>query len=218
MRGLVVSSLAAGGGLVQTGGVAVAFALLVGSMFGIALGVMPEVSASAAPAVVLLCALLAAMLSLEVVWHRPLASGRVDLLVISGRGHLEVVGAMMVSHWVLAGLPLACAGMMLGVMLNMTVTLSAFASMALATFYLSVTGAVAALLTQGARYGGVLLVVLVLPLQVPMLILGLLALTDGQLDPQSINPYVQLQLALVVFATLPLLALAAWLLRAQQAR
>lgn len=218
MRGLLASSLVAGGGLVQTGGVAVAFALLVGSMFGIALGVMPEISARAAPAVVLLCAMLAAMLSLEAVWHRPLATGRVDLLVLSGRSPLEVVSAMIAAHWLLAGVPLACAAVLLAVMLNMAVTVTVFVAVLLATFYLSVTGAVAALLTHGARYGGVLLVVLVLPLQVPMLILGLLALTDGQLDPQSITPYVQLQLALAMFATLPLVALAAWLLRAAQAR
>lgn len=216
--GLLRLALNNGGGIVQTGGVAVVFTLLVGSMFGIALGVLPEVSAHAAPAVILLCVMLSAMLSLETVWHRPLASGCVDLLLLSGRGSLEVATAMLFAHWLLAGLPLVVAGFVLALMLNMAVTLSLVLSIALVSFYLSATGAVAALLSHGARYGGVLLVVLILPLQVPMMILSLLALSDGQLDPQSSNPYLYLQAALVVFATLPLLALSAWLLRAAHAR
>lgn len=218
--GMVVGMMRTGGGMLSTGGLAAFFALLAASLFGIALAPLPQASAAAAPAVIWLCVLVAATVSLETVWHRPLSDGKFDLLLLSGVPALTVTAAMTLAHWLMAGVPLIVTGGALGVMLALPVAAlpALTASLCCATLYLSLTGAIAALLTHGARQPGVLLVVLILPLQLPMLLLALMAVERALLDPAALNSYVYLQAALLVFA-LPLLAGgAAWLLRFQLLR
>ncbi|MCE9507678.1 MAG: heme exporter protein CcmB, partial [Alphaproteobacteria bacterium] len=67
---------------------------------------------------------------------------------------------------------------------------------------MSLLGGMGAVLTFGARRPGLLLALLILPLYIPMLILGVLAT-----EAVSAKPYLLLQLALVVAA----LPLTAWL-------
>ncbi len=213
-------TLRSGGGVVSTGGMAVFFTVLVGSLFGIALAPIPDVMRDAAPAIIWLCALLAATLSLETLWHRRLASGQIDLLLLSGVSSLAVAGSGIAAHWLLVGLPLVLAGLVLALVFALPVMVVPvlLVSLLCATLYLSLTGAMAAMLTYGARMPGILMVVLILPLQVPMLLLALMAVARAMLDPAIFNPYVYLQVALLLFA-LPLLAGgAAWLLRFQLTR
>ena len=217
---LVRAGLRSGGGFVSTGGMAMFFAILVGSLFGIALAPMPQTIAAAGPAVIWLCALLSATLSLEAVWHRPLSDGRMDMIVLSGVEPFALTSATILSHWLLTGLPLIAAGLVLSFVFALpTAVLPVLAlSLVCATLYLSLTGAIAALLTHGARQPGILMVVLILPVQLPMLLLALMAGERALLDPAVLNPYVYLQGALLLF-TLPLLAGgAAWVLRFQLSR
>lgn len=214
---VVKSAIGSAGGMVSTGGMAAFFAVLVASLFGIALAPVPQLATLAAPAVIWLCVLLSATLSLEAVWHRPLLAGKLDLLLMSGVPSYIITAAVTCAHWLLAGLPLVLAGFVLSFVFALPVAtlLVLLVSLCCATLYLSLTGAMAALLTYGARQPGVLMVVLILPLQLPMLLLALMAGERALLDPAGLNPYVYLQAALLVFA-LPLLSgAAAWLLRFQ---
>lgn len=216
----LVSSVLRGRGGLSTGGMAVFFALLIASLFGIALAPQPQTMVMAGPAVIWLCALLSATLSLEAVWHRPLSDGRFDLMVIAGVCPVTLVGATTVAHWLMTGVPLVIAACVLLFIFALPAALLPvlIVSLLVATLYLSLTGAVAALLTHGARQPGILMVVLILPLQLPMLLLALMAVERAMLDPAVLNPYVCLQAAMLLFAFPLLVGGAAWLLRFQLSR
>lgn len=216
---LVASSFSRGGAGLSVMATAVFFASLVVSLFALALGVQPQVQQLAAPAILWLVTLLAALLSLEPLWHRDAASGRFDLLLLSGLPPAVLAGAVLLAHWLSAGLPLVLAALPLALMLQLPVAAIPviMAALVLGTIYLSLIGGAGALLTYGARQPGVLLVLLVLPLMVPMLLLGLLA-TEAAitgLEAGGINPYLLWQAALVLVALPCLSWLAAVLLRQQ---
>lgn len=212
---LVRAGLRSHGGFLSTGALAAFFAVLVASLFAVALAPVPQSLHAAGPAVIWLCALLSATLSLEAVWHRPLSDGRMDVLLLSGVPPFAVSAAAMVVHWVLTGVPLLLAVLVLFVVFSLPFAMlpAMLASMVCATAYLSLTGGIAALLTHGARQPGILMVVLILPLQLPMLLLGLMAGERALLDPAALNPYVYLQAALLLFALPLALGGGAWLLR-----
>jgi heme exporter protein B len=67
------------------------------------------------------------------------------------------------------------------------------------TLYISLLGGMGAALTLGARRSGLLLAVLILPLLVPMLILGMLT-AESALVGLPYKAYVLLQTALVLAA------------------
>jgi heme exporter protein B len=72
-------------------------------------------------------------------------------------------------------------------------------TMALGTPVLSLLGAIGAALTLGARRGGVLLSLLVLPLYIPVLIFGVAAI-EAQIAGFSARPHLFLLAALLVLA------------------
>ena len=78
------------------------------------------------------------------------------------------------AHWLTTGLPLMVAAPVLAVLLHMNADgfVTLLLTMLLGTPTLSLIGAMGAALVLGARRGGVLLSLLVLPLYVPVLIFG----------------------------------------------
>ena len=78
------------------------------------------------------------------------------------------------AHWVLAGLPLVLLAPVLGITLGLPGSAmgTLMLSLLLATPVFSLLGSVGASLTVGLRAGSVLLGILVLPLYVPLLIIG----------------------------------------------
>lgn len=206
-------------GGVQAGATAAVFALVVASLFALALGAQAELLRAAAPAILWLTVLLAALLSLEPVWHRDAASGHFDLLLLSGVSPYLAAGAVMAAHWLSAGLPLVLAALPLGLMLQLPpeiLPLLCF-SLLLGTVYLVLVGGVGAWLTFGARQPAVLMVVIVLPLMLPMLLLGLMAVETrlAGVEDLAANPYLLWQAALALVA-LPVFPLVAGLLLRQQ--
>jgi heme exporter protein B len=118
-----------------------------------------------------------------------------------------VVLGKCVANWLLAGLPLLIAAPMLAILFHMnTEGLPALiAAMLLATPTLSLVGSIGAALTVGARRGGVLLSLLVLPLYVPVLIFAVGAV-DAVLQDFTAQP----QLLALSGLLLAALALAPW--------
>lgn len=176
------------------------FFIVTASLFAIALGGAPELLKRAAAGVIWVCAILAALLSLESVFHRDAEDGTFDLLLLSPLSPFGVAGAKMAAHWLVSGLPLVLAAALVAQMLFVPAALlcTLMASLLLGTLYMSLIGGMGAILTFGARRPGLLLTLLILPLYVPMLILGTLAL-----DAPSATPYLFLQGALTM-ALLPL--------------
>ena len=102
------------------------------------------------------------------------ADGSLEQMLLSGHSGVVIAAAKAFAHWVLTGLPLIVASPLLGLLFDLSgVGIATLAlSILLGTPILSLLGSVGAALTLGLRSGGVLLLLLVLPLCIPTLIFG----------------------------------------------
>jgi heme exporter protein B len=153
---------------------AVVFFVIAATLFP--LGVGPELNllTRIAPGVIWVCALLAAMLSLDRLFLSDYEDGSLEQLMLGTLPLELVVLAKTLGHWLTTGLPLIIAAPVLAVLMNMSVDgfVVLIVSLALGTPMLSLIGSMGAALTVGLRRGGVLIALLVLPLYVPVLIFG----------------------------------------------
>jgi heme exporter protein B len=155
----------------------VLFFFLAGSLFPLGIGPAPETLGRVAPGIVWVCALLAALLPLDRLFGADLEDGSLDLLLLSGLPAAAVAGAKALAHWLVTGLPLLLAAGPLAVMLRMPEDAIPLlvAGLLPGTAVLSLLGTMAAAIVLGARRGGVLLPLLVLPLTAPVVIFGVSA-------------------------------------------
>ena len=150
----------------------VLFFVLCAAMFPFAVGPEPNLLARIAPGIITVAAALASLLSLERLFLTDYEDGNLELLVLSPAPLELIVLAKVFVHWCTTGLPLIAAAPLIALLYRMDpagmpVLLGA---LALATPVLSLIGAIGAALVLGARRGGVLLSLLMLPLYVPVLI------------------------------------------------
>ncbi len=182
----------------------VAFFIVTTTLFPFGVGPEANILARIASGVIWVSALLAAMLSLERVFQTDYEDGTLELLTLSPVSLELLVLGKVCAHWLTTGLPLIIAAPLMAVMLNMDqdgfVTL--MLAMLLGTPALSLIGAIGAALILGARRGGVLVSLLVLPLYIPVLIFGAGAVEAALL---GIPATAQLQ----IMAAILLIALAA---------
>ncbi len=188
--------------------VIVMFFLLAAILFAFGVGPEPNILARIATGVVWVTALLAAMLSMERLFQADFEDGSLEQLALAPLPLEMAVLAKVLAHWLTTGLPLMVAAPLLAIMLNMGAgglgTL--IGAMALGTPAISLIGTVGAALTLGARRGGVLLSLLVLPLLVPVLIFGTAAV-DAALAGLAVKPHL-LMLGGIMLGTLALCPLA----------
>ncbi len=154
--------------------VVVGFFVLTVVLFSLAFRGDTALLARIAPGLVWVTALLAAMLALDRLFLADFEDGSLDQLLLSEIPLELVVLAKAAAHWITTGLPLIAVAPVLALVLNMNgVGLAHLAlSLALGTPALTLIGAIGAALTLGARRGGVLISLLVLPLYIPVLIFG----------------------------------------------
>lgn len=154
--------------------VSVVFFVIAVALFPLGVGPALDLLERVAPGVLWVCALLAAMLSLDRLFHDDFEDGSLEQIAL-GKLPLELVAlSKAIAHWLSTGLPLVVAAPLLAVLLNLSTQgfVVLILSLLLGTPILSLIGAVGAALTVGLRRGGVLLSLLVLPLYVPVLIFG----------------------------------------------
>jgi heme exporter protein B len=111
--------------------------------------------------------------------------GSLDL-ILTARVPLELaVAAKALAHWLTTGVPLIIAAPLLGLLLNLDPKATAAVALTLlaGTPALTFTGLIGAALTVALRRGGLLLVILVLPLTVPVLIFGVAASNAAIVGP-----------------------------------
>lgn len=182
----------------------VTFFVLTVVLFPFGIGPELNILQRVSPGVLWVTALLASMLSLDRLFQNDYEDGALELLTLSPTPLPVVVVAKATAHWLTTGLPLIAAAPLLAVLLNMNsagfVTL--IGAMLLGTPSLSLIGAVGAGLVLGARRGGVLLSLLILPLYIPVLIFGVGAV-DAAIHGFSPNAQL-LVLAAILLAALPL--------------
>lgn len=188
---------------------AVLFFAVAGSLFPLAIGPAPETLGRMAPGIVWVCALLAALLPLDRLFGAELDDGSLDQLLLSGLPPSAVALAKAAAHWLSTGLPLLLAAAPLAVMLRIDPAAlpALLAGLLPGTMALSLLGTLGAAVVLGARRGGVLLPLLVLPLAMPVLIFGAAA-ADAAAVGLSPRPHLLL-LAALLAAAMPLCPLAA---------
>ncbi|KXV62782.1 heme transporter [Acetobacter orleanensis] len=157
---------------------AVLFFILTGTLFPLALGPSPDLLRHMAPGIIWVCALLAALLPLDRLFGAELEDGSLDQLLLLGLPPSLVALAKITAHWLTTGVPLLLAAVPLAIMLGLpTTTLPILlAGLLLGSMVLSLIGGMGACIVLGARRGGVLLPLLVLPLITPALIFGAAAI------------------------------------------
>jgi heme exporter protein B len=150
------------------------FFVLATVLFPLGVGPEPNMLARIAAGVVWVMALLAAMLSLDRLYQADYDDGSLDLLLLAPLPLEATALAKAFAHWLTTGLPLIAMAPVLAVMLRLETAgyPALVVAMALGTPAISLIGGVGAALAVGARRGGVLLSLLVLPLLVPVLIFG----------------------------------------------
>ena len=118
-----------------------------------------------------------------------------------------IVGAKMLAHWLTTCVPLIVATPLMALVLDLEAEgfLVLIAAMALGTPTISLVGSVGAALTLGARRGGMLLSILVLPLLIPVLIFG-----TGAVDAAIAGHPVRQQLMVLGAMFLAAAALGPW--------
>ena len=169
------------------------FFVVVASLFPLGVGPEPNQLRAMAAGVVWIAALLAAVLSLPRLFAADYADGTLEQMLVSPQPLIAVVLAKAAAHWLLTGLPLALAAPLIGLQYDLPAGALGvlLASLLIGTPVLSLLGAAGAALTLGARGGGALLGLLVLPLFVPVLVFGAGAVTATLI---GINPSAHLSL------------------------
>jgi heme exporter protein B len=188
---------------------AVLFFLVAAALFPLAIGPAPETLGRIAPGIIWVCALLSVLLPLDRLFGADFEDGSLDQLLLCGLPASAIALAKAAAHWLVTGLPLLLAAGPLAVMLRMPGDAIPILLTGLlpGTLLLSLLGMTGAAIVLGARRGGVLLPLLILPLATPILIFGVAA-ADAASGGMSPRPHLLL-LAALLAAALPLCPLAA---------
>ncbi len=188
---------------------ALLFFFVAGTLFPLAIGPAPDTLARLAPGIVWVCALLAALLPLDRLFGADYEDGSLDQLLLSGLPGSAVALGKACAHWLVTGLPLLAASLPLAVMLRLPAAAlpALLGGLLLGSAVLSLLGTTCAAIVLGARRGGVLLPILILPLTVPVLIFGAGA-ADAAAGGLPVRPHLLL-LGAYLAACLPLCPLAA---------
>ncbi|HCG53003.1 MAG: heme exporter protein CcmB [Betaproteobacteria bacterium] len=153
---------------------ALAFFVIVVSLFPLAIGPESVILKRIAPGVVWVCALLAVMLTLPRLFQSDYADGTLEQLLLSPYPLALLCAGKMMAHWLTTGLPLALVAPLLGLQFGLDAAELGVmvASLLLGTPVLTMLGAIGAALVLGVRGGAILMALLVLPLYIPVLIFG----------------------------------------------
>jgi heme exporter protein B len=166
------------------------FALMVATLFPLALGPEAAKLSRVAGGVCWVIVLLASQLSLEALFRSDVEDGSLDAMLVSGQSLTALVSAKILLHWLSTGLPLLLMAPLIALSLGMPKAglTTLMLSLLLGTPQLSVIGACAGALTASLRRSGILLALIVLPLAVPVLIFGAGAVEAVLTGGQALQP------------------------------
>ena len=153
---------------------ALAFYLSIATLLPLAIGSEPGRLAAIAPGAAWIGLALASLLSLERLFERDYEDGALDLLAL-GPAPLELAAfAKCLAQWITTGAPLALLAPIAAIALGAAPSLApiTFAAALIGGMGFSFCGGIGASLSLGARRGGVLIAVIVLPLFAPPVIFG----------------------------------------------
>lgn len=154
--------------------VAVGFYGGVATLVPLAIGPEPERLAAVAPGLAWVALALASLLSLERLFERDYEDGALDLLTLSPTPLELICAVKCFGQWLATGAPLALAAPVAAIALGASPTMAPliFACALAGGLAFAFMGGIGAALSLGARRGGLLTAVIVLPLFVPPVIFG----------------------------------------------
>ena len=192
-------SLAWGGG----GGplLACGFMLCLTAILPLAAGSDPQVLAPTASGMAWMALAVTSLLSLERMFERDLDDGSLDLLAMGPLPLEAIVAVKALAQWLATGLPLALVAPLSALVLGQSVqfTWLTGVSALIGGLGFAFTGALGAALALGARRGGLLIAVIVLPLFIPPVIFAAGALTRAAMN-QPVGPAIAFLGAYALFA------------------
>jgi len=159
-----------GGGALMACG----FYACIAALVPLAVGSEPERLRAVAPGVAWIALALSTLLSLERLYERDYEDGTLDLLALGPAPLAAVAAAKGLAQWTAGGLPLALAAPVAALMLGAPAAMAplVFAAALVGGLGFAFVGAMGAALALGARRGGVLIALVVLPLFAPPVIFG----------------------------------------------
>ena len=167
------------------------------------MGVSPEASllSQTAAGVVWVAALLATLLSLDILFKADYADGSLEQLLLTSHPAWTLVIAKVIVHWLVSGLPLVIMSPLVATMLFLPADAipTLLLGLLIGTPTLSLFGAVGAALVTGVKSGGMLISLLVLPLYIPVLLFGTGAVAAAVLG-MPVGGYMAYLGAMLVFA------------------
>ncbi|HKI75246.1 MAG TPA: heme exporter protein CcmB [Pseudomonadales bacterium] len=160
-----------------------AFFVIVISLFPLGVSPSKDMLSQIAPGVIWVAALLSTLLSMDTIFRSDYDDGSLEQMALAKEPLYVVVGGKILTHWAITGLPLTLLSPVLAVMMFVDPKgiVAVVLSLLLGTPILSLLGSIGAGLTVGLRKGGVLIAILILPLYVPVLILGTTMVQAGML-------------------------------------
>lgn len=166
------------------------FFVMIVTMFPLAMGPDAAILRPVAVPIIWIAALLSILAGFDRLFAGDVRSGWLDQIALSSLSLPYYVVAKAAAHWLVAGLPVLAAAPVMGILLQIEYPAFAalLAALLLGTMGLTLLGVIGASLAQGARRGGGLMALLVLPLAVPILIFGVLASTS----PTVTSPHLML--------------------------
>lgn len=169
------------------------FFVLVAAIVPLGVGPGPEILGRIAAGMIWLAALLSALLGFDRLFQADFEDGTLDLFA-TGTLPLEALSlGKALAHWLTTGLPVTLLAPALAIILAMPIQALPvlMVSLAIGTLSLSLLGTAGSALVLGARRGGMLTAVLLLPLATPVLIFGTGAV-EASLTQASYRPHLLL--------------------------
>jgi heme exporter protein B len=177
------------------------FFVIVVSLFPLSTSPEPQLLRSIAPGVVWVAALLASMLSLNRLFASDYSDGTLEQTLLTPQPLFLIVLGKILAQWLVSEVPLILIAPVLGVQFGLPSQSQRvlMLSLLLGTPVLSLIGSIGAALTLGLRGSGVLIAILVLPLYIPVLIFGALAV-DASIAGTNPESHLSLLGALLVLS------------------
>jgi heme exporter protein B len=153
---------------------ACAFYAGMATLLPLAAGSEPQRLAALAPGVAFAALALSSLLSLERLFERDFEDGALDLLALGPPPLEAICAAKCLAQWIASGLPLATLAPVIAIALGAAPALAPpiLLTALLGGLGFAFTGGIGAALALGARRGGLLIAVIVLPLFAPPVIFG----------------------------------------------
>ena len=153
---------------------ALAFFAMTATLVPLGIGAELRLLSAVAAGILWVCAVLAALLSLDRLFQADFEDGSLDVLVLGPLPLEAIAAAKIAAHWLATGLPLTIVSPMVALLFSLPGRGYGVlaAALAIGTPAVSAIGAIGASLTMSIRRGGLILPFVVMPLLAPVVIFG----------------------------------------------